>query len=68
MCMFDILLVLCLLVIQCGCHWSELKATFLLNFKITSSTTTVATTTTSTTTTTTTILLQLPPPTPSILS
>jgi len=30
MCMFVILLVLCSLVIQCGCHWSQLKATYLL--------------------------------------
>jgi len=30
MCMFVILLVRCLLVIQCSCHWSQLKATYLL--------------------------------------
>jgi len=29
--MFVILLVLCLLVIQCGCHWSQLKATSYLH-------------------------------------
>ena len=28
--MFVILFVLCLLVIQCGCHWSQLKASYLL--------------------------------------
>jgi len=27
-----IILVLCLLVIQCGCHWSQLKATYLLTY------------------------------------
>ena len=32
--MFVILLVLCLLVTQCGCHWSQLKATHLLTFYV----------------------------------
>ena len=27
-----ILLVLCLLVIECCCHWSQLKATYLLTY------------------------------------
>jgi len=35
MCMFVILLVLCLLVIQCGRHWSQLKATYLLTYLLT---------------------------------
>jgi len=30
--MFVILFVLRLLVIQCGCHWSQVKATYLLTY------------------------------------
>jgi len=30
--MFVILRVLCLLIIQCSCHWSQLKATYLLTY------------------------------------
>jgi len=32
MCMFVILFDLRLLVIQCDCHWSQLKASYLLNY------------------------------------
>jgi len=34
-CVRLLLRVLCLLVIQCGCHWSQLKATYLLIYLLT---------------------------------